>query len=149
VPGEHRLPIDPALDNVSWRGQFGTTPAFPFVHAFAPLEPASLAAPRQAALRTFDLYWKLLHAVGIERSDDERQTRPYNLLATREWILVVPRSQEAYAASAAEGINVHALGYAGSLMVWDEEGLRVVREQGPLAILTAVGVPLSESATGA
>lgn len=144
LPGGYRLPIDPALKDMRWQGKFGTTPAFPFVHAFAPIDPVWLATPRQAALHMLDLYWELLYAVGIERGEDQRQTRPYNLLATREWMLAVPRSQEAY-----QDINVHALGFAGSLMVWGEEGLRVVRQQGPLAVLAAVGVPLSGYATAA
>lgn len=137
LPGGTGLPIAPALEALRWKNGFGATPAFPFVHAFVPLDPAWLAAPRHAATYILDLYWALLHAVGIERGHDERQTRPYNLLATREWMLAIPRSQEAY-----EGINVHALGYAGSLLVWDEEHLRIVRDRGPLAVLAAVGEPL-------
>ena len=143
LPGVAGLPIAPALEAVRWEGGFGVTPAFPFVHALARLDPAWLAAPRHAAARILALYWPLLASVGIERGNDERQTRPYNLLATRQWMLVIPRSQDAY-----EGISVHALGYVGSLMVWDDARLRLLREVGPLAVLRAVGEPLPGATPG-
>ena len=37
---------------------------------------------------------------------------PYNLLATRDWMLLVPRS-----CAESHGINVNAMGFAGSLLV--------------------------------
>ncbi len=136
LPGGTGLPIAPALDVVRWEGDFGATPLFSLAHALVRLDPAWLADPRDAAARTLDRYWALLDFVGIERGDDERQTRAYNLLATREWMLVIPRSQDAY-----EGIAVHGLGYAGSFMVWDEARLQLLRQTGPLAVLRAVGEP--------
>ncbi len=61
---------------------------------------------------------------------------PYNLLVTRDWMLLVPRSAEAY-----ESISVNALGFAGSLLVRDERELELVCERGPMAVLREVGVP--------
>jgi ATP adenylyltransferase len=58
---------------------------------------------------------------------------PYNLLATRRWMLVVPRRQERY-----ESISVNALGFAGSLYVRNSAELALVRRAGPLNVLRAV-----------
>lgn len=61
---------------------------------------------------------------------------PYNLLVTRRWLLVVPRSREHHA-----GIPVNALGFAGSLFVRRPEQIEDVRELGPLRLLAAVALP--------
>jgi ATP adenylyltransferase len=58
---------------------------------------------------------------------------PYNLLATRRWMLVVPRRQERY-----ESISVNALGFAGSLYVRNPAELELVRRAGPMNVLRAV-----------
>ncbi|TMH28158.1 MAG: hypothetical protein E6H63_09175 [Betaproteobacteria bacterium] len=58
---------------------------------------------------------------------------PYNLLVTRDWMLVVPRRQERY-----ESISVNALGFAGSLFVRDAAELELVRRAGPMNVLRAV-----------
>jgi ATP adenylyltransferase len=62
---------------------------------------------------------------------------PWNLLATREWLLVVPRAAESF-----EGLSVNSLGFAGSLLVKDRAQLERLREVGPMAVLRAVGCPI-------
>lgn len=62
---------------------------------------------------------------------------PYNLLATRRWMLVVPRRQEHY-----QTISVNALGFAGSLYVRNSTELELVRRGGPMNVLRAVAVPI-------
>ncbi|HQZ01180.1 MAG TPA: DUF4922 domain-containing protein [Thauera sp.] len=61
---------------------------------------------------------------------------PYNLLASRDWLLVVPRRCERW-----QDISVNSLGYAGSLFVRDKNQIERLRAEGPLAVLTAVGFP--------
>jgi sulfate adenylyltransferase (ADP) / ATP adenylyltransferase len=61
-------------------------------------------------------------------------SRPYNLLATREWLVLVPRSRERF-----EGIPVNALGFAGALLARGPADLERLRAVGPLAALCAVG----------
>jgi ATP adenylyltransferase len=58
---------------------------------------------------------------------------PYNLLATRRWMLVVPRRQARY-----QSISVNALGFAGSLFVRNSDELELVRRAGPMNVLRAV-----------
>ena len=64
------------------------------------------------------------------------QSGPYNLLLTRRWMLLVPRSQEFVV-----GASVNALGFAGALLVRDEEQKRRLLEIGPLESLARVGYP--------
>lgn len=58
---------------------------------------------------------------------------PYNLLLTREWMLVVPRSRESV-----DGISVNSLGFAGALLAKDEAERETILQQGPMNLLAAV-----------
>jgi len=61
---------------------------------------------------------------------------PYNLLATSDAMVIVPRSRgEAF------GVPVNALGFAGSLFAQSPDQLDRLRETGPLALLRAVALP--------
>ena len=68
----------------------------------------------------------------------EFQCQPFNLLITRNWMLVVPRRAES-----AGSISVNSLGYAGALLVKTEPELNRLKQQGPLALLAEVSQPLS------
>ena len=91
--------------------------ALPFRHGFAPL--GGLDAMHH-------VYRQLLARC---------PAAPYNLLATREWMLLVPRRQERY-----ESISVNALGFAGSLFVRDRAELELVRRSGPMNVLRSVSL---------
>jgi ATP adenylyltransferase len=109
-----RTPMDEALA----RGRL------PFRHALGP--------PLQEPGQAHATYRGLLRAVGCERPGT-----PYNLLATRDWTLVVPRTQEHF-----ESISLNALAFAGSLLVRNREQLERVRAVGPMSMLRAVtGTP--------
>ena len=62
-------------------------------------------------------------------------TAAYNLLVTREWMLLVPRAREAY-----EDISVNALGFAGALLARDDKQLELLRAVRPMRVLKGVGV---------
>ena len=96
----------------------------PLQHALAP-SPFARAA-RGPASET--LYLEMLRAVG-QPSDP----RAYNLLATRRWLLLIPRSRASLA-----GIPVNALGFAGVFLVRDEHELATLRRMGPLKLLNGV-----------
>jgi len=97
--------------------------ALPFPHAAIRLGGAPIRSDDAAELHRG--YKALLEACGVDRPG-----LPYNLLLTREWMLVVPRVLECF-----EGISVNALGFAGSLLVRDREQLGLIREQGPMTVL--------------
>ncbi len=108
--GGLRTPMDEAIARGS----------LPFRHALGP----PLREPTQAHA----LYGELLRAVGCEQPGTA-----YNLLATRQWTLVVPRTQECF-----ESISLNSLAFAGSLLVKNREQLERVRAVGPMALLRAV-----------
>ncbi len=139
APSGPQIPIEPLLtaaqfqesiaSDVSATPTVGFTnviPKLPFVHAFAPLNPHWVRSPFAGAQATLEVYRTLLHSVG---------TGAYNLLATREWILIVPRSQEHF-----QSISVNSLGFAGALLVRNPAEMEILKAQGPMTILKSVAV---------
>jgi ATP adenylyltransferase len=63
------------------------------------------------------------------------EPRGYNLLATREWMLFVPRGRESF-----EGIHVNGLGFAGAFLVKDDLELARLRRVGPMTVLREVSL---------
>jgi ATP adenylyltransferase len=125
------VPIEAVLPGDAGRDGATSIPALPFPHAFRRLDPRTCEA---ASL--LDAYFALLAAAGLHviASDaGARASSPYNLLATRRWMLVVPRRQECF-----ETISVNALGFAGSLFVRDDAELETLRRAGPMQALRAV-----------
>lgn len=121
--GVSDVPIEVLLD--------GQVPAaalradrLPFTHAFARLNRVA------AATDVHSTYKAMLAATGI---DAGAAPRPYNLLLTRRFMLLIPRRQLQF-----EGISVNALGFAGSFFVADSNSLEVIERTGPMEILTQV-----------
>jgi ATP adenylyltransferase len=113
-PGPEAFPLEPLV-------AAGRLPFPAFAERVDGRDPAALHAGYRAALR----------ALGLEAGPAPRGA--YNLLATREWLVAVPRRCEAF-----EGIPVNALGFAGSLFVRGAADLARLRAVGPLAVLRAV-----------
>ncbi len=86
---------------------------------------------RGGAKAALALYRSMLRRVGV----DAEAPLPYNLLVTREWMLLVPRSREFFGT-----ISVNALGFAGGLLVRNGEEMKRVRDAGPMEVLRSVGV---------
>jgi ATP adenylyltransferase len=108
----------------------------PFRHAFARLDLMANDAQHSA----WQTYRTLLQTAGIDAVDVEgieHQNAPYNLLVTRRWMLVVPRSAERV-----EGISLNALGFAGSLFVRDAQQRATLAQIGPMTALARVALPL-------
>lgn len=132
------VPIEPLLTRAPIEGAIGTVPGLPFLHAFARLDSAAASHPLQAGKTAFEHYRALLGASGIRAitiGGKPHHATPYNLLVTRKWMLLVPRSAESVA-----GIAVNALGFAGSLFARDEEQMRTIKALGPMAALRRVAV---------
>lgn len=134
------IPIECVIDHIPLDGGITHSGKLPFRHTFAWLDPSRVTSPSTAAEETFRLYRRMLTAVGIKDVADGRavrQSAPYNLLLTRRWLLLVPRSTECF-----EGISISALNFAGSLFVRDEGQLRIIEERKALTVLTEVGFPM-------
>ena len=135
APSAPAVPMEALLDKVSGPGP-APVPGLAFAHAFCRL-PAGLEKNPAAALSQ-RLYLELLAAAGVPpvaSIHGLRQSAPYNLLVTRDWMLLVPRSREHFG-----NISVNALGYAGSLFVRDDSQMEQLISAGPMDVLAAVGV---------
>ncbi|MBE9004878.1 phosphorylase [Fortiea sp. LEGE XX443] len=130
-----QTPIEPLLASAEFEDAVATIPKLPFVNAFATLDPNWLQSPLTSAEAILKVYQKLLCAVGINAVDGNRQSGAYNLLVTREWMLIVPRSQEHF-----QSISVNSLGFAGALLVRNEQEMQFLKNTGPMTILKEVAL---------
>ncbi|MEC4853195.1 MAG: phosphorylase, partial [Jaaginema sp. PMC 1079.18] len=130
----YSLPIAPAIAQIQWDTEIATIPVFNFPHAIAKFDFSWQDSLTEAATATLALYRRLLHHLGIE-IQGENATQAYNLLATRQWLLIVPRSRADYA-----GIPVNSLGFAGALLVKSSQQLAYLKALGPLNLLEKVAV---------
>jgi ATP adenylyltransferase len=136
---ESQLPIEPLLRSVKMAGAIGTVPGLPFLHVFAPMNPAWLEPQKDGASSLLARYHSLLCSLGLSVQatvGSPAPAGPYNLLVTRQWLLLVPRSQEFF-----EGISINALGFAGTLLVKDAAQLEILQQHGPMTALQRVALP--------
>lgn len=131
APSGVQIPIEPLLTEAKFQDAMATPnpgiatiPEFAFVHAFTTLNPL------MGAEATLERYHSLLQAVDLKPSG------AYNLLATREWMLIVLRSHEEF-----ETISINSLGFAGALLVKNQEQMQILKDYGPMTILRKVAVP--------
>lgn len=139
-----RPPLEPLLLEAPEAGGPTLAPRLPFDHRVARLGPGLGVEARAAELH--GLYLAMARQLGVAgeaTGPGERQRRPYNLLVTREWMALVPRSTER-----CEGISVNAVGFAGGLLVRSRAELDAVVRLGPMTLLGAVGVPRHPSTGG-
>ncbi len=106
--------------------------ALPFRHAAVRLAPGLFSAPERAPAQLLLHYEALQQQLRI-RSSGERVEDAYNLLLTREWMLMVPRRAEAW-----QGISVNALGYTGALLTRTEAQAEQLQQQGLMQVLAAL-----------
>ncbi len=125
------VPVGPWLTPEALRA--GRVAQFPFRHAVHAL-PGTLGSAHGAVV-LLEAYRRLLERLRLRDLGDGRLP-PYNLLVTRRWIMVIPRSREHW-----EGVSVNALGFAGAFLLRDATQLSRLRRVGPLQVLAAVGVP--------
>jgi ATP adenylyltransferase len=133
VPEIPQIPIASLLATAKFDGDIGTIADFPFLHAVARLDASWQTSPLAAAASSLKTYHTLLEAV---RAYDETKTKAgaYNLLATREWMIIVPRSRESF-----QSICVNSLGFSGALLVKDRQQMQILKDCSPLTVLQNVG----------
>ncbi|MEM0979007.1 MAG: phosphorylase [Cyanobacteria bacterium P01_H01_bin.58] len=133
--GIQDLPIAPFIaaqqEEVARSGYLA---ALPFIHRIQFLaiqwSPGSLSKVAQILFKT---YQQLLTALNVSLTD-RQPSIPYNLLITREWMMVILRSQEA-----SQDIGVNSLGYSGWLLVKTVKDLERLKQIGPLNLLRQTG----------
>ena len=114
----HSIPMDVLLSK--------DRPQLPLRHACAKLQPGQLGQPR----RMLETYVELRQRAGLETP------KPYNLLITHEWMLLVPRSRDRFA-----GISINSLAFAGSFFVRDARHAHIIAAAGPMNVLRSVSMP--------
>jgi len=114
----HSIPMDSLLG--------ATQPQLPFRHAFARLAPGQVARPSEMVSTYRDLHRR----AGLEAP------KPYNLLVTHEWMLVVPRARDRF-----EGVSINSLAFSGSFFVRDAAHAHTIASSGPMSVLKSVTMP--------
>lgn len=134
-------PLEEAIANITFKDSLGSIDCFPFRHGIATLNLSPDLTPEVAAQTMLKRYHALLDRVGLNiESKTKQQPGAYNLLATRKWMLLVPRSQESY-----QNIPINSLGFAGSLFVRDRSSLKLLQELTPIKLLSKVTFPNSDT----
>jgi sulfate adenylyltransferase (ADP) / ATP adenylyltransferase len=131
---ETDIPISPLLKSVKLENSIGTISEFPFVHAFTTLDLG------ESPELTLKKYHTLLQTLGIKPLENNMQSGAYNLLITREWMLIVPRKQEEF-----EAISVNSLGFAGALLVKNQQQKQLLKDITPINLLSNVAFPLQQN----
>ncbi len=130
VPDSPRLPIESLMLTTN------AAKTLPYRHVIAPLESLDFTQPLAITSILRDTYQQLMETLAIWPADGTRPLGAYNLLVTRQWMCVVPRSQESF-----DRISINSLGFAGALLVKDAAQLAKLQEIGPMTVLTEVGLP--------
>ncbi|MDX2349407.1 MAG: DUF4922 domain-containing protein [Porticoccus sp.] len=140
------LPLTPA-STFPFCGLLSSTPvtgsptetALPFLHraittdfTSIKLSTSSTEALKEAAECNCKNYHRLLTNLKLSPGSDGMMA-PHNMLMTRDYLWVVPRSKDSH-----EGLAVNALGFAGTLLVRDKNQLRQLDRIGCLELLKAV-----------
>ncbi|MEM7066183.1 MAG: DUF4922 domain-containing protein [Cyanobacteria bacterium P01_B01_bin.77] len=125
------VPVETAIQATNFVDGMGQSPQLPYAHRIAKL-PAN-----SGATQWLQTYRQLMTSLAINDPTGQWQGVQYcayNLLGTRSWMMVVPRHRDDYL-----GISVNSLGFAGSLLVKNQEQMAQLKEVGPMTLLKEVG----------
>lgn len=136
--GEQGVPMEPLIREALSTSCAQSSP-LPFRHAVCDLPREWLDDPTGAACAACHSYSHLLEASELIGGSTVRSATglpPYNLLMTREWMLLIPRSHESW-----RDISINALGYAGSFFLRRREQVSDVESYGPMNVLSTAAFP--------
>ena len=139
APNEPAFPLEPLWQTLPPQAANYSLDALPFVHGLTRLSLDWEEEPRSNARLLLDAYRQLLVATGLldpARPLQGKQHGPYNLLLTRRWLFLAPRSREFF-----QTISLNSLGFAGSLFVRNEEERDLLAQTNPFDLLRHVGLP--------
>ncbi len=139
VPQGLSVPISPWMTDVCLKEEIHTIPQFPFINAIAACPDISTINPLEIAPILLEKYQQLLTKMDLDPQKSGKPA-PYNLLMTREWMMIIPRSKESY-----KNISINSLGFAGALLVRNAEQMEQLKQIGPLTFLQKVGIKKTNS----
>eukprot|EP01116_Phalansterium_solitarium_P025357 TRINITY_DN965_c0_g1_i1.p1 TRINITY_DN965_c0_g1~~TRINITY_DN965_c0_g1_i1.p1 ORF type:complete len:351 (-),score=96.73 TRINITY_DN965_c0_g1_i1:145-1197(-) len=158
-PPPWRFPTEPLLDAAAAAAAPGTifrVAGWPFRHACCRVEAAcerpafetlsdtdaaeAIRRGAQAMTRAYDTLYQQLQladaaAYGLDAAAGSNQHVSYNLIATCDWMCIMPRKHELYDGKLA----VNATGLAGTLLAKTDELMQLIETTGPVNILKGVG----------
>lgn len=132
------VPIEPLIDAAVFKEGFGMVPAFPFRHVLGRFSETRGDSPLDLGRTSFDMYRAMLHHLGLRTPEPGRQARqsaPYCLLVTRQWMLLVPRTKEFF-----NSVSINSLGFAGALLVRNADQMEMLKKTGPMKVLADVAI---------
>ncbi len=135
-----RIPIEPLLAMTDVKPRLNPCSRLPFQHAAVRLDESRFGSLRGWAEQLHAHYRHMLELTELSRhlQTDGRLSAAYNLLLTRQWMLLVLRRHEHFS-----GISLNAMAFAGALLTRDEEQLATLRRVGPMAALRHVAMARS------
>jgi sulfate adenylyltransferase (ADP) / ATP adenylyltransferase len=117
------------------------TPKLPFVH-FAIFWPQTAAIHGEYLHSQYNQLLDRLTSFHRSVNPTDVNQVDYNLIMTKKFMLVAPRSREH-----TDGVFVNSLGFAASIFVKTEEQYQTLLKLSPLTVLSRVGYPKSEHET--
>ncbi|MDJ0844618.1 ATP adenylyltransferase family protein [Crocosphaera sp.] len=132
IPELSKTPIDPIIETVNYQDNIGKLPCFNFSHGIAKIQSKDNNNILELAHQSLETYSSLLNTLKIKINQEDKP-KPYNLLVTKKWMMMIPRSQPKY-----ESISVNSLGFAGALLVKNEQQMKTLQTLKPLTILEQV-----------
>lgn len=109
-------------------------PSLPWAHAVVGLDDTTWSRPQDAGAALHTAFRLACARLDLACAADPMP--PYNLLVSRNALLLVPRSREKW-----DDVSLNSLAWAGSLFVRDRAQIDGLRRHGPLAVLAAVCRP--------
>jgi ATP adenylyltransferase len=122
------VPLEPLIGPGALAEAVGRSRSLPFHHVLAGLPADVTRSPADAARDTLALYQRMLTLADVANSTD--RPGPYNLLVTRHWMLLVPRTREHFGR-----ISLNALAFAGAFLVRDQKQMDFLKREGPMQAL--------------
>lgn len=135
LPLHHRgdmMPLEPLFQVEQFTVDLpDQSPVLDFEHRLVHLAATDKIEALESQL--MKAYESTLASLNWKQIDD---TVPYNLLVTREWMLMVPRRSESFHA-----ISLNAMAFAGSFFVKNQADRDLLIAEGPLNALRSVSQP--------
>lgn len=153
-----QTPFDSLYTAVVSPGNIYSSPYLPFIHAVVRVGDIWSLSATEAGEQLMQLYLGLLKTVHEEvralgeevdgwhandiQSNLEGVSQPfsYNLLATRNFLIVIPRRHECFSGEFAGEISINAMAFVGCMLVRDKSQLEVIRKD-PMKALQHTGFP--------
>lgn len=136
VSNTNKIPIEKLILASKTVNNVTISPYFPFLQAIAFFDLLEEKSTLEMAKNLLDYYHQMLEIVRLKRSE-KKPSLAYNLLITRKWMFIVPRSEESF-----KSININSLGFAGALLVKNEKQRQILLENNPMNILRKVAIKI-------